>query len=272
MASKLLKELVKESDTSGWCTGGTMKVKHFAIVVISCLLLLTPLPAWSSRILEVEGVGPSKQAAILDAKRTAVEQVVGVFLKSRTQVKDFVVKHDEILTESTGFIKSYQVVSCTTSQGLYSCRVRVAVEPDENRIADFLRRLLAKKTFTVQVREYVEGRPLKDQSLYHSLTKELSRKGYYLVRDSRMEPFYRITANAEAGKARSRLPLEVVVLTDLKVALIDKAGLELAAFTTRDAGRCVGSGSTLDEAGMDLFRCLAPDVGRQFVHRIKDKI
>jgi len=249
-----------------------MKSRYLWLSLICFLVLSGPLPAWSSRIIEVEGVGPSRQAAILDAKRTAVEQVVGVFLKSRTQVKDFVVKHDEIYTESTGFIKSYQGVSCTTSQGLYSCRVRVAVEPDENKIAEHLRRLLAKKTFTVHVREYVEGRPLKDQSLYHSLTKELARKGYYLVRDSRLQPFYRITANAEASKARSRLPLEVVVLTDLKIALIDKAGLELAAFTTRDAGRCVGSGSTLDEAGMDLFRCLAPDVGRQFVHRIKDKI
>ena len=249
-----------------------MKVKHFAIVVISCLLMLTPLPAWSSRIIEVEGTGASKQAAILDAKRMAVEQVVGVYLMSLTQVKDFIIKNDTIMTQSAGFIKSYQVISSNNSQGLHSCRLRVEVEPDENKIAVFLRRLLGKKTFTVQVREYVEGRPLKDQSLYHSLTKELARKGYYLVRDSRLEPFYRITANAEASKARSRLTLEVVVLTDLKVALIDKAGLELAAFTTRDAGRCVGSGSTLDEAGMDLFRCLAPDVGRQFVHRIKDKI
>ena len=249
-----------------------MKVKHLAIVVILCLLLLTPLAAWSSRIIEVEGTGASMQAAILDAKRMAVEQVVGVYLMSLSQVKDFIIKNDTIMTESAGFIKSYQVISCNNSQGLHSCRLRVEVEPDENKIALFLRKLLGKKTFTVQVREYVEGRPLRDQSLYHSLTKELARKGYYLVRDSRMEPFYRISANAEASKARSRLTLEVVVLTDLKVALIDKAGLELAAYTTRDAGPCVGSGSTLDEAGTDLFRCLAPDIGRQFIQRIKDKI
>lgn len=249
-----------------------MKVKHLAIVVISCLLLLTPLSAWSARIIEVEGTGASMQAAILDAKRMAVEQVVGVYLMSLTQVKDFIIKNDTIMTESAGFIKSYQVISSNSSQGMHSCRLRVEVEPDENKIAVFLRRLLGKKTFTVQVREYVEGRTLRDQSLYHSLTKELSRKGYYLVRDSRLEPFYRITAIAEASKARSRLTLEVVVLTDLKVALIDKAGLELAAYTTRDAGPCVGSGSTLDEAGTDLFKCLAPDIGRQFVQRIKDKI
>jgi hypothetical protein len=235
------------------------------------LLLFGSFPAWSSRTIEAVGTGITRDSAIEDAKRAAVEQVVGVYLMSLTQVKNFVLTNDTIMTESAGFIMSYEVVACNTSQGMYSCSVRVEVEPDEDKIAVFLRRLLGKKTFTVHVQEYVDGFPLKDQSLYHSLTKELTRKGYYLVKDS-LEPFYRIKGTAKANRARSRLTLEVAVLTDMRIALVDKAGLELAAYTTRDADRCIGSGNTLDEAGMDLFRCLAPDVGRQFVQRIKDKI
>ena len=173
-----------------------MKSRYLWLSLMCFLVLSGPPPAWSGRMIEVEGVGPSREAAILDAKRTAVEQVVGVYLMSLTQVKDFIIKNDTIMTESAGFIKSYQVISSNSSQGMHSCRLRVEVEPDENKIAVFLRRLLGKKTFTVHVREYVEGRTLRDQSLYHSLTKELTRKGYYLVRDSRMEPFYRITAIA----------------------------------------------------------------------------
>ena len=121
------------------------------------------------------------------------------------------------------------------------------------------------------MKEYVEGQPLKDQSLSQSLETKLIGQGYYTVRDS-FTPFYRIRGSAEVRKARSKLALTVVVLTNLRIALVDRADMELAVYTTRDADRCIGSGNTLDEAGTDLFRCLAPDVGGQFIQRINDKI
>jgi hypothetical protein len=236
-----------------------------------CLVLLGALPAWSSKTIEVVGTGITRDRALEDAKRTAVEQIVGVHLTSRSQVKNFVLQDDTIISETAGFIKSYQVISCNISKGLYNCRLAAEVEADENRIATLLRRLLGKKTFSVQVKEYVEGQPLTDQSLSQSLETKLIGQGYYTVRDS-FTPFYRIRGTAEVRKARSKLALTVVVLTNLRIALVDRADMELAVYTTRDADRCIGSGNTLDEAGTDLFRCLAPDVGGQFIQRINDKI
>jgi hypothetical protein len=248
-----------------------MKPRGLGFLIMIWVVLLGSLPAWPSRTIEVVGTGITRDSAIEDAKRTAVEQVVGVYLTSRSQVKNFVLDDDTIISETVGLIKSYQVISCNTSKGLYNCRLAAEVEGDENKIAILLRRLLGKKTFSVQVKEYIEGQPLKDHSLSQSLEARLIGQGYYTVKDS-FKPFYRIRGTAEVRKARSQLALKVVVLTNLRIALMDRAEMELAVYTTRDTDRCIGSGNTLDEAGMDLFRCLAPDVGRQFIQRINDKI
>ena len=248
-----------------------MKPRYLGSLLMISLVLLGSLPAWSARTIQVVGTGITRDSAIEDAKRTAVERVVGVYLTSRSQVKNFVLQDDTITSETAGFIRSYQVISCAFSKGVYSCRLSAEVEGDEDRIATLLRRLLGKKTFSVQVKEFAEGRPLKDQSLSQSLETGLIGQGYYTVRDS-FNPFYRISGSAEVSKARSKLAPTVVVLTNLRISLMDRAEMELAVYTTRDANRCIGSGNTLDEAGMDLFRCLAPDVGRQFMQRIDDRI
>ena len=248
-----------------------MKPQCLGSLLMISLVLLGSLPARSARTVEVVGTGITRDSAIEDAKRTAVERVVGVYLTSRSQVKNFVLQDDTITSETAGFVKNYQVISCNTLNGLYNCRLAAEVEGDGDRIATLLRRLLGKKTFSVQVKEFAEGRPLNDQSLSQSLETGLIRQGYYTVKDS-FDPFYRISGRAEVRKARSKLAPTVVVLTNLRISLTDRAEMELAVYTTRDANRCIGSGNTLDEAGMDLFRCLAPDVGRQFMQRIDEKI
>lgn len=248
-----------------------MKPRCLGFLIMIWLLLFGSFPAWSSRTIEAVGTGITRDSAVEDAKRTAVEQVVGVYLTSRSQVKNFVLQDDTITSETAGFIKSYQVISCNVSKGLYNCRLAAEIEGDENKIATLLRRLLGKKTFSVQVKEYAAGRPLNDQSLSQSLETKLIGQGYYTVRSS-FNPFYRISGTAEVRKARSKLAPTVVVLTNLRIALMDRAEMELAVYTTSDADRCIGSGNTLDEAGMDLFRCLAPNVGTQFIQKINDKI
>ena len=137
-----------------------MKPRYLGFLTMICVVMLGSFPAWPSRTVEVVGTGITRDRAIEDAKRTAVEQVVGVYLTSRSQVKNFVLDDDTIISETTGFIKSYQVISCNTSKGLSNCRLAAEVEGDENKIAILLRRLLGKKTFSVQVKEYVEGQAL----------------------------------------------------------------------------------------------------------------
>jgi hypothetical protein len=113
------------------------------------LLLFGSFPAWSSRTIEAVGTGITRDSAVEDAKRTAVEQVVGVYLTSRSQVKNFVLQDDTITSETAGFIRSYQVISCNVSKGLYNCRLAAEIEGDENKIATLLRRSAIERSVFV---------------------------------------------------------------------------------------------------------------------------
>ncbi|MFQ5560530.1 MAG: hypothetical protein ACE5FU_08105, partial [Nitrospinota bacterium] len=54
--------------------------------------------------IEAEGLGMSKNEAILKAKRAAVENGIGTTLHSETEVKNFLLKRDVILTRTIGSV------------------------------------------------------------------------------------------------------------------------------------------------------------------------
>lgn len=53
----------------------------------------------------------ARDKAIDNALRSAVEKVVGVMITSTSEVEDFQLKMDRILSESSGFVNSYKIVS-----------------------------------------------------------------------------------------------------------------------------------------------------------------
>jgi hypothetical protein len=55
-------------------------------------------------------VAASQEEAVWDAKRNAVEQAVGIFLKSRTMGSGFSVEDDEIQGRTQGFVRRWEVV------------------------------------------------------------------------------------------------------------------------------------------------------------------
>jgi hypothetical protein len=86
-----------------------MKIKLFFVLII---LLLTATGAWSSNNPEIEivaeGCGQSLDAALLDAKRTAIEQGIGTVLVSQTEVKNFMLNKDIVLTKTRGAVLRYE--------------------------------------------------------------------------------------------------------------------------------------------------------------------
>ena len=55
-------------------------------------------------------VAAAQEEAVWDAKRNAVEQAVGFFLKSKTTARNFGVEEDEIVSKSEGFVRRWEVV------------------------------------------------------------------------------------------------------------------------------------------------------------------
>ena len=68
-----------------------------------------------SVVLKGTGYGADEQQAISYAKRDALEKGIGQFLMSHTEIENFMLKKDVVLTRTAGHVKNYKVLS--KSQG-----------------------------------------------------------------------------------------------------------------------------------------------------------
>lgn len=82
-----------------------------------------------------EGVGAvvagnqakARDEALRDAMRKAIEQAVGTVISSETVVENFQLLSDRIYTQTSGYIRSYQVVSEGAEGELFRLRIRARV-------------------------------------------------------------------------------------------------------------------------------------------------
>lgn len=110
-----------------------MKIKAFFILMIF-LLGVTPVQAQSAQgdiAVAATGLGLNQDDALLKAKRNAVEKGIGTVLISQTEVENFMLKRDLILTKTIGAVKSYTVLEENAQQdGLYFIKIKAVVSVD----------------------------------------------------------------------------------------------------------------------------------------------
>lgn len=113
-----------------------MKLKKFLIAAMAALSIsMTPA---SAEVVTVNGAGISETAAINDAKRNAVEQVIGTAIKSRSTSIDLELVFDAIESRTQGYVNSCEVLSKSTSGGTVNvtARVDVSAEPTSELMKD----------------------------------------------------------------------------------------------------------------------------------------
>lgn len=94
------------------------------------LSVVIPGTAFAETVI-VTGSGANRDAAINDAKRNAVEKVVGSYISATTVVNSPYVLKDEIYSKAYGFVKDIQVLR--ESKGLvYEIEARIDVDSSPN--------------------------------------------------------------------------------------------------------------------------------------------
>jgi len=77
---------------------------------------------------EGTGLGANPQEALMNAKRDAVEKGIGMVLLSQTEVENFMLKRDQVITKTMGSVKSYEKISeLKTSDGLIETKIKVVL-------------------------------------------------------------------------------------------------------------------------------------------------
>ena len=119
-------------------------VTSLCMVVLVAAAPALPVIAEESRTVTSEGVAAiqgdardiARDAALEDAQKRAVEQAIGILIDSQTQVENYQLISDKILSQTKGYIKRYNVTSETVDSGLL--RVRINAEVALGRLSDDL--------------------------------------------------------------------------------------------------------------------------------------
>jgi len=112
------------------------EMKRLLLVMLILAGFQLPAVAVGQEQIRAEGMASitgnrvdiARDRAIDSAQRNAVERVVGVMVSGSTEVENFQVKMDRILSESKGFIKSYKIVKEAKEGDVYEVTIDAVVE------------------------------------------------------------------------------------------------------------------------------------------------
>ena len=121
-----------------------IRCSRAVLLVLSLFLITSPVFAQESKTVTAEGVAVvqgghldiARDAAISDAQQKAVEQAIGILIDSQTQVENFQVISDNILSQTKGYIKRYNVVREAREDNLL--RVTITAEVALGKLGDDL--------------------------------------------------------------------------------------------------------------------------------------
>jgi hypothetical protein len=112
------------------------KMRCFLFFMVLLIGFLPPVAATGQDHVRAEGMASiagnrvdiARDRAIDSAQRNAVERIVGVMVSGSTEVENFQVKMDRILSESKGFITSYKMVKEERAGDVYEVTIDAVVE------------------------------------------------------------------------------------------------------------------------------------------------
>ena len=79
-------------------------------------------------VAEGTGDGANAQEALIAAKRNAIEKGIGTILLSQTEIENFQVKRDQIISKTMGAVKSYEKLSeGKTGDGSYQVKIKAVI-------------------------------------------------------------------------------------------------------------------------------------------------
>jgi hypothetical protein len=85
-------------------------------------------------VAEGTGEGANSQEALMAAKRNAIEKGIGTILLSQTEIENFQVKRDQIITKTMGAVKSYEKISeGKGDDGLYQVKIKAVLSRNSMR-------------------------------------------------------------------------------------------------------------------------------------------
>jgi len=214
-----------------------------SVVVGLCLVLAggdlfaqTRIEAQGAATIHNNMVDVARDKAIDNAQREAVEKAVGVMVSSFTEVENYQVKMDQILSESHGFINTYKVLDERREGNQY--RVTIEADVSVNRLKDKLEavNLILSRKSRPRLMVLIGQGEKRDAVAESAMIKHFLSRGFKLVETkgvNRELSRYNLTVVADdaaaASKLGSRYGAEVLVVgrTEASTSRFTVNGVEM---------------------------------------------
>jgi len=164
-------------------------MKKTIICLVFAFIAVSILPAYAQKKITAKGTATiqkqfidiARSKALDEAQRNAVEQVAGVMITSTTNVENFQVKMDSILSESSGFIDKYDIISEKQSGNQYEVVIRATVSEGKLRDKMAAIKLIMARKSNPRVMLIFKDSESKDAVAEAAMAKYLKAHNFKLV-------------------------------------------------------------------------------------------
>jgi len=156
----------------------------------------------------VTGAGLTKEEAVSDAKRKAVEKGAGTYIYSQSKTRDYVLVKDTILMRSAGFVQKFTIIAAPrqTVDGAWELRAKVVVSVkgvvDTWSVVTNLLTEMGRPKVMVAIYEQIDNLPQEDSSLQTTIENMLLKSGFLLVNKKQIKAIDR--KNMQAAIAANK--------------------------------------------------------------------
>ena len=132
------------------------------MIRVLLLAFFIPIISWGQTLSEVQstGHGMDRPSALSDALRQAISQACGTYVQATTKVENYMTLEDAIVTNTNGYIQSYQITSEKKNGNDYEVSVtaKVSIDPLKKDAA-----LLAQFTGNIRFMVLYDERFVKEE-------------------------------------------------------------------------------------------------------------
>nr|MBF0221988.1 hypothetical protein [Desulfobulbaceae bacterium] len=170
-------------------------MKHFILIFWAiCLLADYPGLAFAEdKTVTTSGSSDvSLEDAIRQAQRLAVEEAVGVFIQSKTEMENYILQKDKIISRTQGYVTRYDVLTQTEKNGVFEVQIQATVSLDKIKddllaMKILLESMQRPKLMILIAEEYKSMDDLNMQIAGTELSRLLAEKGFELVDKAQTE-------------------------------------------------------------------------------------
>ena len=153
----------------------------FFVISIGQVFAQSKVKAKGMATIQKNFVDIARSKALDEAQRNAVEKAAGVMISSTTNVENFQVKMDRILSESKGFITSYKIISEKQINDSYEVEIEAEVSAGKLRDKMTAINLIMARKEKPRVMLVFAEKASKDAVAESAMSKYLIAHGFKLV-------------------------------------------------------------------------------------------